>query len=173
MAWTLQHRRGLPPSVTRAKFTLMGDRVISYLLKEPKRKLLPKPGSEFVLRVKITETPNTKWNANPMREKVDSRIPAQCGILLLRTYHGNFGRLWSTKRITLAPGIHTVIVPARPAKFVGVFGKTPTARQFNAMMRNPAHIGVAFGGHFYGHGVGILAGRAEIEILASTLRPKH
>jgi hypothetical protein len=151
----------------------MGSRVISYLLKEPKRKLLPEPGAEFVLRVKVTALPNTKWNANPMREKVDPSRPAQCGIMLLQSYHGDFGRLWSTARITLSPGIHNVTVPARPSEFVGVFGKTPNARQFNAMMRNPSRLGVAFGGQFYGHGVAVSAGRAEIEILALTLRVKR
>lgn len=170
MPWTLHHQRGLPDKVTRAKFVLTGNRVISYLLKEPARKLLPKPGAEFVLKIKVTMGRTTKFDPNPMREKVDARIPARCGILLLRSYYSDFGRLWSTQRIDLVPGIQTTTVPARASEFVGVYGKQPNARQFRAMFSSPAYLGVAFGGHFYGHGVGVHSGRAEVEVLALTLR---
>jgi hypothetical protein len=74
--------------------------------------------------------------------------------------------------VELKRGPFTLRVPLAPREWTSVYGKPAThspsvTRKFKDLLDTPVGFGLTFGGgNFYGHGIRMAAGSAELEVLS-------
>lgn len=96
--------------------------------------------------------------------------PAKIRPFILIDMYGEYDRWWSTEGIELKEGSGVLDIPISPQHWVSVFGKlgsysSKTRKIFNKKIKKPLNVGFTLGGGcFYGHGVRVLNGDANLEI---------
>lgn len=174
--WSIEYSRDLPKKQSgNLSIALAGNRVFSHAFQEPAKTFFPRgvPSRARVdLVITVTESEGAVWGSNPAGEAVPD-VAATIGIILQRNWTSASGRWYSTARVPITPGLHLISVPVKSSAWTNVYGKRGNSsasyrKLWLATWRSNCRIGVCAGGHFYGHGVEMVAGVSAIKV--TTLR---
>ena len=122
---------------------------------------------EVEIEILTTGTPVFQFQLEPSNT---GTAPAAMRLLIQRSGDDltqEFSRWWSTAGIELRSGVQSLVVSLEPVLWSSVFGKRgdQAPEQFAECLQNIERIGATFGGGlFYGHGVNVSGGTAEIVV---------
>ena len=176
--WSLPKNRALPEKLKERGGKVSvdlapGPKVISHAFLNPERIYAPdgpRARSSVIAQVTVTQSPETVWDPNPMRQVVDPNIPARWGLVLMRYGFDPFSeddsRIFSNKRVDLKAGTQRIEIPLQPLLWTSVFGKSMATKKplWRDLWTGRAWLGLCFGGNFYAHGVAVSTGSARITI---------
>lgn len=158
---------GVPPDLGRnPRFTLDTSGWVSHILRSPAEVLTEGRRGPLMVRAVVTLRGRGPYelDGDPQGEH-DEQHPATFGLLLFRNWSDRpASRLYGRARTPLREGRCVVECPLRAEHWQTTYAKPYRDQHFRTILRSPLHLGVCFGGKFYGHGVNTTRGAVEVRL---------